>query len=254
MLPLIEAQNISFRVPEKGKVILNDINLTVFQGQIVTLVGPNGGGKTTLLKILTGGILPTKGKIIKSPHIRFSYVPQKLNLNPLLPIPVRTFMSLGNQAFPDEIHQALSQYGVCHTLDNMMNNISGGERQRVMVARAILTKPDILALDEPAQGLDISNQTLFYKNLEALREERGITIVLVSHDLHWVMASSDQVICINQHICCAGTPESVSTHQSYADLFPEMVPDQGGVAPYVHHHDHTHEGGCTHKNGDPHHG
>lgn len=236
---LLKATNVSLR--DGDKVLLSTIDLSIKPREIVTLIGPNGAGKTTLLNILLGLRKPSSGVVTKSKNCRIGYMPQKIQLNPLLPLTVKHFLSLVNSSSAKTtitIESALKRTGVEHLLTTDMSNLSGGEIQRVLLARALLREPNLLVLDEPVQGVDLKGQDQLYKLISEIRDELGCGVLMVSHDLHLVMASTDNVICLNQHICCHGHPESVSNHPAYLELFGNSI---NHVATYTHHHDHDHD-------------
>lgn len=216
--------------------VLKDINLTVTRDKIITLIGPNGAGKTTLLKILLGLIKPQEGRIIYESPLKIGYMPQKIFLDTGLPLSVERFLRLSpHQGFVDK---ALQLVGGISLKKRSLHVLSGGEMQRVLLARAIMGMPDLLVLDEPDQGLDLMGQAELYHLIRSLKEQFKCGIVLVSHDLNFVHASSDHVLCINQHVCCEGRPEEVRSNPAYARLFPPKLLDD--LALYSHHHDHHH--------------
>jgi len=220
-----------------GKKILDHISLEVKENSITTLIGPNGAGKTTLIKLMAGLIRPSSGKIIRAPNLRLAYVPQKIRFSELLPLRVIDFLKLfeTDAAFKKKWLQALNIEHLCQT---QMKSLSGGELQKVLLIQAVLTRPQLLLLDEPAQGVDITAQATFYGLVEQVKKTLSCAIVLVSHDLHLVMAKSDQVLCLNGHVCCSGHPEDVRNHPEYVRIFGDSLP--GTLAPYHHHHDHEH--------------
>jgi zinc transport system ATP-binding protein len=236
---LLKATNVSLK--DGTKVLLSTIDLSIKPREIVTLIGPNGAGKTTLLNILLGLRKPSSGVVTKSKNCRIGYMPQKIQLNPLLPLTVEHFLWLVDTTSLKTaitINSALARTGVVHLLKTDMSNLSGGEIQRVLLARALLREPNLLVLDEPVQGVDLKGQDQLYKLISEIRDELGCGVLMVSHDLHLVMASTDNVICLNQHICCHGHPESVSNHPAYLELFGNSI---NHVATYTHHHDHDHD-------------
>ena len=220
-----------------GRTVLHDIDFDISRGEIVTVVGPNGSGKSTLLRLLVGAIDPVVGTTWRRDGLRIGYVPQKLHIDPTLPVTVRRFLSLPNRLPARQIDNALQSAGVPHLATAQMATLSGGEFQRVMLARAILADPQLLILDEATQGLDQSGSIAFYNRIASIRETLGCAVLMVSHELHVVMAASDRVICLNGHVCCQGTPEHVSSAPEYLALFGDT---SGALAVYRHEHDHDH--------------
>ncbi len=221
------------------RILIENINLDLAPREIVTIVGPNGSGKTTLVRALLGLIEPDEGKIHRKPGLRVGYVPQRFDLNRALPMTVRRFLSLGGTDRTAEISKVLAEAGAAHVEGQQMTSLSGGELQRVALARALLGKPDLLVLDEPVQGVDYAGEAELYMLITKLRDSRDMSVLMVSHDLHVVMASSDRVICLNRHICCSGVPETVAQHPEYARLFGKET--GRAFALYHHHHDHRHD-------------
>ena len=216
--------------------ILQDISITLEAGKVLTIIGPNGAGKSTLLRVLLGLQKPDAGKVTRNPGLRIGYVPQSITIESTLPLTVERFVALGGKG---NVGEVLAELRVEHLAKSAIQKISGGEFQRVLLARAILRKPDLLVLDEPAQGVDVMGQGELYDRISTLRQRYGFGVIMVSHDLHLVMEKTDQVICLNQHICCHGVPDDVSRHPEYKRLFGDM-PDSG-LAVYTHHHDHEHD-------------
>ncbi len=239
--PLIIADHVWVQRPTSSgkKVILEDVSLTLMPGKIMTLIGPNGAGKTTLLKVMLNLIPISQGTLTRKPNLKIGYMPQKLDLNPTLPMTVERLLSLatpeGNIKIQPLIDKCLKEVGAYALKHSRLTVLSGGEMQRVMLARALLTEPDLLVLDEPMQGVDVLGQEELYQLIAKIRDNRGCAILLVSHDLHLVMAASDEVVCLNTHVCCSGHPNQVTTDPSYQKLF---------VASYQHEHDHRHDGRC----------
>jgi zinc transport system ATP-binding protein len=233
-------------------VILDHVNVEICAGEIVTVVGPNGSGKSTFLRALIGAIRPSSGSIERAPGLRIGYVPQKLAIDHSLPLTVRRFLGLPHRIGRAQADQILIQAGAEKLADRQMIDLSGGQFQRVLLARALLERPQILLLDEATQGLDQPGAAAFYRRIEEVRQELGCAIVMVSHDLHVVMAASDRVICLNGHICCQGTPEIVADAPEYRALFGTGT--KGALALYRHEHthDHDHDHGPDHGT-DPHH-
>jgi zinc transport system ATP-binding protein len=233
--PLIELSGI--RVAFGRRVALRDVSLAVTPGEIVTVIGPNGAGKTTLLRVALGLETPQAGRVHRRANLRIGYMPQRLAVDATLPLNVRRFLSLvpGGR---ERLATALAQVGASHTIDLPVQTLSGGEQQRVLLARALLREPELLVLDEPAQGVDIGGQGELFALIRRIRDERGCGVLLVSHDLHLVMAATDRVICLNHHVCCSGLPAEVSRDPAYRALFGAAIE---GFALYAHHHDHRHE-------------
>jgi zinc transport system ATP-binding protein len=247
VMSLISLQDVSASYGAKS--VLTGVKLAVDQNEIVTIVGPNGSGKSTLLRILSGALIPKTGKRALKAGLIIGYVPQKLQLDPSLPMTVGRFMSLPNRVSRTDAMAALERTEVAHLWGADLVSLSGGQFQRVLLARAIVRRPHVLMLDEPTQGLDQSGAARFYQLIETLRNETGCAIVMVSHDLHVVMSASDRVVCLNGHICCEGAPEVVSTAPEYRALFGTGT--QGTLALYRHEHDHAHDH-AHHHHEDPH--
>ncbi|OQW93515.1 MAG: zinc ABC transporter ATP-binding protein ZnuC [Beggiatoa sp. IS2] len=212
--------------------VLRNISLTVNRSEIVTLIGPNGAGKSTLVRVVLGLITPDSGNVFQQTGIRIGYMPQRLVLDSVLPLTVERFLTLGGMKTPAVIQQVLAEVGATPLFKRPLAKISGGEMQRVLLARALLRSPDLLVLDEPIQGVDVKGQHELYHLIAQIRQQRGCGILMVSHDLHLVMAATDLVVCLNQHICCSGHPETVSRHPAYLALFG-MPSD---LAVYAHRH------------------
>ena len=229
-----------------GTEVLHDISLRVDPGEIVTVIGPNGSGKSTLLRALLGMIPLAAGNVSRRAGLRIGYVPQRLQIDRTLPMTARRFLSLPVRHAPAACAAALARVGVPEVAERQMTDLSGGQFQRVLLARALLTQPDLLILDEPTQGLDQPGEAAFYRLIDELRRDTGCAVLMVSHDLHVVMSASDRVICLNGHICCQGTPRVVSNAPEYRALFG--LGTQGALALYqhVHDHDHTHDHGHDH--------
>jgi zinc transport system ATP-binding protein len=237
MTALIEAKGLSIR---QGRVaVLQGVDFAIHKGEIVTIVGPNGSGKSSLLKVLIGVLQPTSGTVRRRNGLRIGYVPQHLALDPTLPMTVRRFLDLPHRTRPDIADHALAMAGCSGLGQRQLADLSGGQLQRVMLARAMLAEPDILILDEATQGLDQPGAADFYHRIEDVRRDRGCAVLMVSHDLHVVMAASDRVICLNGHICCEGHPEQVASAPEYRALFGTGT--QGALALYRHAHDHDHD-------------
>ncbi len=238
---LIEAKHMSITLD--GKEVLHGVDLSLSPGEIVTIVGPNGSGKSTLVRALIGAVPPSGGHLVRADNLRIGYVPQKLSIDPTLPITVDRFLNLPTKARKADIIDALRRTGADGLRPKQMTQLSGGQFQRVLLARALLSNPQVLILDEPTQGLDQPGSAAFYELIADIRDEIGCAIVMVSHELHVVMAASDRVICLNGHICCQGAPEQVASAPEYRALFGSGT--HGALALYRHehnhHHDHAHE-------------
>jgi zinc transport system ATP-binding protein len=224
-----------------GRPVLHDVDMAVEPGEIVTIVGPNGSGKTTLLRVLLGAVAPDRGRVWRAPGLSVGYVPQRLEMDPTLPITARRFLGLPRRHGRRAAEAALARTGALGVQDRPLASLSGGQFQRVLLARALLAEPDILLLDEPTQGLDQPATAAFYALVADLRRELGCAVLMVSHDLHVVMQASDRVLCLNGHICCEGSPTVVSAAPEYRALFGAGT--RGAFALYQHHHDHDHENG-----------
>jgi zinc transport system ATP-binding protein len=239
---LVTVENIS--VGYGATQVLANVSLKVEAGEIVTIVGPNGSGKTTLLRSLIGAVRPTSGRITHKDGLRIGYVPQKLHIDPTLPITVERFLRLTGGTSRDACTHALTRAGVPDLSGRQMSGLSGGQMQRVLLARALINDPEILLLDEATQGLDQPGSAAFYRQIESVRQETGCAVLMISHELHVVMSASDRVICLNGHICCEGTPDIVSAAPEYRALFGTGT--GGALALYRHDHDHAHDETCSH--------
>lgn len=253
-MSLLSAQGVT--VQFGGEPVLSDVSLAIEPGEIVTILGPNGSGKSTLLRALLGILPLAAGSVTRAPGLRLGYVPQKLSIDRSMPMTVRRFLSLPVRVGDVEATAALARVGLPGLEARQMVGLSGGQFQRVLLARALLSAPQLLILDEPTQGLDQPGEAGFYRLIEEVRRETGAAILMVSHDLHVVMAASDRVICLNGHICCQGSPVVVSNAPEYRALFG--LGSQGALALYQHQHDHSHEPDLIDAHGrapsDPHHG
>ncbi|GMB63260.1 zinc import ATP-binding protein ZnuC [Pectobacterium parmentieri] len=237
MSTLVSLNNIS--VTFGSRKVLSDISLTLQEGRILTLLGPNGAGKSTLVRVVLGLLSPTAGSLVRDPALRIGYVPQKLHLDTTLPLTVSRFMQLRPGVKKQDILPALKRVQAAHLLEHPMQKLSGGETQRVLLARALLNQPQLLVLDEPTQGVDVNGQLALYDLINQLRQEFHCGVLMVSHDLHLVMAKTDEVLCLNQHVCCSGTPEVVSLHPEFLAMFGHRGTEQ--LAIYRHHHNHRHD-------------
>jgi zinc transport system ATP-binding protein len=232
---LIDVQSVS--VALGGRPVLQNVSLQIREREIISLIGPNGAGKTTLVKTVLGLLQPDSGRIVRPAALRTAYLPQRLKIDPALPITVERFLQLGGG---DEtaLSDVLRETGVARLRKSPLQSVSGGEFQRVMLARCLLRRPQLLVLDEPGQGMDVSGQEELYGLVKSIRDRYGCGILLVSHDLHFVMAATDHVVCLHHHICCTGHPEAITAHPEFLRLFgrPAM-----NLALYTHEHDHAHD-------------
>lgn len=267
--PLLSAINISHAYGEQS--VLQNISLAIHPKEVVTLIGPNGAGKSTLLSILLGLLSPTSGKLHKAENLKIGFMPQKIQIDPTLPLTVKRFLELGltkttppfwqkwfgkNLPAGKNAHsraieqlgwsQIIEQLNINKLLHKPIQKVSGGEMQRILLARALLRQPDLLVLDEPVQGVDLQGQAELYQYINELRNQFGIAVLMVSHDLHLVMNHTDQVICLNQHVCCSGHPHSVSQAPEFKNLFGDYT---DAIAVYEHHH---HSDQCQHTHGNGH--
>lgn len=223
----------------KQRRVLDQISFNIHRKEILTIIGPNGAGKSCLLKVILGLHNPSRGICHRQPGLTIGYMPQKLTIDPSLPLSVERFLTLANKNNAQPLEQVLARVGARSLRNEAVHSLSGGEFQRVLLARALLREPDLLVLDEPAQGVDLQGQQNLYHLLAKLRDEQGFAIVMVSHDLHFVMAQTDQVLCLNQHVCCSGSAESVAQHPEYLSLFSSKNVEDIGI--YTHNHDHHHD-------------
>jgi zinc transport system ATP-binding protein len=237
---LISARSLTFR--RGGRAIVDGIDLDITCREIVTLIGPNGAGKTTLVRLLLGLEQPDSGEVRRWPGLVIGYAPQRFDIDRSIPMTVARFLALGlPRAGPGaaEARKVLAEVGAERAVGQQLAELSGGELQRVVLARALLRDPHLLVLDEPVRGIDFAGEAELYTLIGRLRSERGLGVLLVSHDLHVVMASSDRVLCINRHVCCSGVPDAVAQHPEYARLFGAEA--ARAFAIYGHHHDHAHD-------------
>lgn len=235
--PLIEARGVT--VAFQGKTVLDAVDVRVMPAEIVTLVGLNGSGKSTLARVLLGLLRPRAGTVWRRPGLRVGYTPQHLERDPTLPLTVNRFLGLGVDAPPGRLRATLAEVGAPETLHSQLAALSGGELHRVLLARALLRDPDLLVLDEPLAGVDIASQSDLYAMIADVRARRRCGVLLISHDLHVVMAATDTVICLNQHVCCRGRPETVTRHPEFVSLFGRRAAEV--LAVYSHQHDHRHD-------------
>lgn len=241
-LTLLKLTHIGYR--QNNRDILKNITLSVRQGEITTLIGPNGAGKSTLLRLALGLQRPTSGSVWRRPRLKIGYMPQKLSLDQTLPLTVERFLKLTPDVSPHFLSRICEELKITSLRHKSVHILSGGEMQRVLLARALLREPDLLILDEPIQGVDLQGQQNLYALIREARDHRGCGILQVSHDLHRVMAASDKVICLNGHICCMGRPIDVQEDPAYQALVAPLPEDQSlskEIGIYEHHHDHCHD-------------
>lgn len=239
MATLLSLSEVSLSFDQRR--VLDNISLELNQGEITTLIGPNGAGKSTLVKVILGLLNADSGVITRAPKLKIGYVPQKIAWDEGMPLTAERFLRLASNDAKAKLREVVNLLAIDGLLKRQMARLSGGEMQRVLLARALLREPQLLVLDEPVQGVDISGQVELYQLITELTAKMNFAVLLVSHDLHLVMAGTDQVICLNHHICCKGAPESVAKHPEFARLFAQN--EQQQLAVYTHHHqcdDHDH--------------
>ncbi len=234
---LLEGRDICLRLGRTA--VLENVSVAVGAGEIVTVIGPNGAGKTSLLRVLLGLVPATSGSVQRRGGLSLGYVPQRLVIDPVLPLSVKRLMTLTARKPVAAVRSALGETGVAGLIDAPVQTLSGGEFQRVLLARALLREPDLLVLDEPVQGVDFAGEAALYQLIGAIRDRHGCGVLMVSHDLHTVMAATDRVICLNRHVCCAGRPAAVGRDPEFVRLFGPRAAAALGV--YAHRHDHAHD-------------
>ena len=233
---LISLQNINLKFT--GKNILENIDLDIKKGDFLTIIGPNGAGKSILIKIIIGSLKPNSGKIKRNKDLKIAYVPQKMEINKTIPINAKYFLKL-NQKIDKKLFQKITHdLKISDFLNTSLSNLSGGQRQRILLTKALLSEPNLLILDEPAQNLDISGQLEFYSYINKLHKEKNISILMVSHDLHIVMSSTKKVICLNHHICFQGEPKIIAQNPDFKEIFGNDMNKL--ISIYNHYHDHHH--------------
>tara|TARA_B100000945_G_scaffold56737_1_gene41796 strand:+ start:67 stop:816 length:750 start_codon:yes stop_codon:yes gene_type:complete len=234
-------------IRQNDKWLVQGVSLEVEKGKIVTLIGPNGSGKSTTAKIALGIYKKIEGKVEKFTD-KIGYVPQKISVDWTLPLRVNDFMVLTENLKDEEINKALTLTGVLNLKNKNLGNLSGGEFQRVLLARAISKKPELLVLDEPVQGVDFTGEIALYKLIKEISDKLNCGILLISHDLHTVMSATDHVVCLNGHVCCSGSPIDVAKNNEYKALFGDQASQI--LSRYEHKHDHVHssDGSIKQKN------
>jgi len=233
---LLRLENVSKKY--KKNIVLDNISFSVNRGETVTLIGPNGAGKSTLMKISLGILDVSSGEVHREKKISIGYMPQKVMIDDVLPLSVSDFLYLRPNITYGDVAVALKVVNLSHLADQPVQSASGGEMQRILLARALIGKPDLLVLDEPVQGIDIMGQQEIYGLIAKTRDETGCGVLMISHDLHLVMASTSKVLCLNRHICCSGSPEFVKNDPEYHAM---MGRPMEGIAIYNHHHDEGHD-------------
>ena len=236
---LVKLNEVGFQ--QNKKWLVKGVSLQVERGKIVTLIGPNGSGKSTTAKIALGIYKNIEGKVEKFTN-NIGYVPQKISIDWTLPLRVKDFMLLTDNLKDDILDEALTLTGVKHLRDNNLGNLSGGEFQRVLLARAISKKPELLVLDEPVQGVDFTGEIALYELIKKISEKLNCGILLISHDLHTVMTATDHVVCLNGHVCCSGSPKDVARNNEYKALFGEQASQTLSVYEHKHDHEHSNDG------------
>lgn len=233
---IIELKNVGLTINQQK--IIERISLQLKKGQITTLIGPNGGGKTSIARVLLGILKPTSGEVVKNSKMKIGYMPQKIEIDKTIPMSGRDFIQLSTKKVEmDENFKNLARrLNVEKILDRQIHDLSGGQMQKILFLRALMNQPEVLVLDEPTQYMDIAAIEDFYKIIEEIRKESNCAILLISHDLHMVMQKTDVVFCVNHHVCCHGSPADINHHPEYLSLFGS----RGEVAIYQHHHDHKH--------------
>lgn len=235
--PLIQGKKLALTVGVR--MVVEHVDIAISQREIVTLIGPNGAGKTTLVRLLLGLMKPDAGVIERAPGLTIGYVPQRFFVDATIPLTVERFLKLSSRGAEDKIDTLLEEVGAGHLRDAQVSSLSGGEFQRIVLAKALMGNPHLLVLDEPVQNVDFSGEAALYRLIETIRDTRGCGILLVSHNLHVVLGASDRVVCLNHHVCCSGVPETVAKHPEYARLFGAKAAQAFAI--YSHSHDHEHD-------------
>ncbi|MDO4700220.1 MAG: metal ABC transporter ATP-binding protein [Moraxella sp.] len=228
---LLQLENVSYHTNDA--TLLSDISFSLNQGEMVSLIGPNGAGKSTLVKLILGLLKPSTGTLCCHANM-LSYVPQKFSVPTILPLRVMDLLAQAHRRrlSPTQKAQIIDKLFLSALLNRQIHHLSGGETQRVLLARALLDKPELLILDEPMQGLDPDSEAWLYEFIDQMPDFLHCAMLVVSHDLHWVMKGSRRVICLNKHICCQGEPSQIALSPEFLSLFGNHQ------TPYIHHHDH----------------
>ena len=230
---LISATNVS--VLKNQKSILKNIDIKINKNDFITIIGPNGAGKTMLLKCLMGFYKPNFGEIQKKDKLKIGYMPQSINIINTMPMMVKNFITVRKKYDDISFKQVISEVDISQLVNKQLSVLSGGEMQRVLLARSLLNNPDLLVLDEPAQNLDISGQLSFYKLIQEIYSKRNISILMVSHDLHLVMVSTKKVLCLSNHICCSGKPQQVAKDPEFISMFGKDMANMMAVYQHTNH-------------------
>ena len=234
---LISAKNVS--VLKNQKSILENIDIQINKKDFITIIGPNGAGKTMLLKCLMGFYKPTSGMIERKEKLKIGYMPQSINVINTMPMTVKGFITVKKKYDDVSLHKVITEVNLGEIVNKQLSVLSGGEMQRVLLARSLLNNPDLLILDEPAQNLDISGQLNFYKLIQEIYSKRDISILMISHDLHLVMVSTKKVLCLYKHICCSGAPQQIAKDPEFLSMFGKDMANMMSI--YQHSHDHNHD-------------
>ncbi|CAC9459162.1 Zinc ABC transporter, ATP-binding protein ZnuC [uncultured Gammaproteobacteria bacterium] len=234
---LISAHDIS--LTRRGKIVLDKVSFELQQGEFLTIIGPNGAGKSSLIKVLLGLIKADSGNIKRAKKLKLGYMPQAFSPNPFMPLKVLDFCNLNQSVASSFLQETAELTGIKNLLNSPLKTLSGGELQRVLLTRALLNKPNILILDEPAQNLDVNGQMQLYKLIQNIHQQQGCAVLMISHDLHRVMKESTQVLCLYRHICCMGKPEALIKDAQFNHLYADQMDEL--MTTYEHHHNHCHE-------------
>lgn len=234
--PLIKGEKLALTIA--GRAVVDNVDITISAKEILTLIGPNGAGKTTLVRILLGLVSPDAGVVSRAPGLTIGYVPQRFQVDASIPLTVERFLKLSGRESKYEMGALLEEVGAGHLNNAQVSTLSGGEFQRVLLAKALMAGPQLLMLDEPVQNVDFAGEAELYQLIENIRDSRGCGILLVSHNLHVVLGASDRVLCLNRHVCCSGVPETVARHPEYERLFGAEAAKAFAI--YSHRHDHEH--------------